>query len=603
MKKNIYSIGLALLLTLQFSNAQQSQYENLGKEWISQNALSLKSPNFTDYKLSFVYKGKSGETLRYQQTLNGIPVYNSEIVVHVNKQGKISQTTENVAQNLKNINTDAAFNLDTALQKVITYNKKSVSETEVLDKELVVFVNENQETKLAYRIVTHSDGIVGTWESMVDAKNGEILSSKDISHKHHHEPKVKKEIVSGEGYVFDPDPLAPNRAVYGGNYRDNDDATNEDLDAARKLVTLDEIDFSEGLYHLRNSRVRIAELETPAKGVFSQETNSFLFDRSEDGFEAVNSFYHLDKNLRYINEELGLEVKPLTNNGVLLVDPHARDGDDNSAYSYDRLYFGEGYVDDAEDADVVLHELGHGLHDWVTNRQLSQVQGLSEGSGDYWAQSYKRSLGYWQASDAQYNWVFGWDGHNEFWPGRVTNYNSNYPPSGFSIHSQGQLWSTVLMSIYDIIGRRKTDIIFLEGLARTNKNSNQKVAAQAALQVAIDLKEAGEEDFTCDDILTITEKFNEKNFGLTAYDGCDDLSNSNLVKNSISIYPNPVKDVIKITNLAVDDIATLVNTSGQKVLEVGVNKSKNEININQLPKGVYILSLKNSKKTIKVIKN
>jgi len=88
------------------------------------------------------------------------------------------------------------------------------------------------------------------------------------------------------------------------------------------------------------------------------------------------------------------------------------DGDDNSYYSNGRLVFGEGGVDDAEDADVVLHELGHGLHDWLTNGSLSQVQGLSEGCGDYWAQSYSRSLGQWPLSAPAYNWMFSWDGHN-----------------------------------------------------------------------------------------------------------------------------------------------------------------------------------------------
>ena len=62
---------------------------------------------------------------------------------------------------------------------------------------------------------------------------------------------------------------------------------------------------------------------------------------------------------------------------------------DNSFYSSSSgsLVFGEGCVDDAEDADVIIHELGHGIHDWITQGGLSQVNGLSEGTGDYFAQS------------------------------------------------------------------------------------------------------------------------------------------------------------------------------------------------------------------------
>ena len=42
--------------------------------------------------------------------------------------------------------------------------------------------------------------------------------------------------------------------------------------------------------------------------------------------------------------------------------PHGFNGADNSSYSpgTGRLQFGEGGVDDAEDSDVVHHELGHG---------------------------------------------------------------------------------------------------------------------------------------------------------------------------------------------------------------------------------------------------
>src|SRR5690606_32780491 len=144
----------------------------------------------------------------------------------------------------------------------------------------------------------------------------------------------------------------------------------------------------------------------------------FLFNRNEQGFEAVNVYWHVDNTMRYINETLGIDCLPMTNGGVVWFDPHALGGDDNSYYSNGRLHFGEGCVDDAEDADVVIHELGHGIHDFLTNGNLSQVQGLSEGSGDYLGQSYSRSLNQWEVGDPQYNWFFSWDGHNACWPGR-----------------------------------------------------------------------------------------------------------------------------------------------------------------------------------------
>ena len=52
----------------------------------------------------------------------------------------------------------------------------------------------------------------------------------------------------------------------------------------------------------------------------------------------------------------------------------------------DELRFGKGGVDDAEDAEVVLHEYGHAIHfsqGFVFGSE--EAGAISEGFGDYWA--------------------------------------------------------------------------------------------------------------------------------------------------------------------------------------------------------------------------
>ena len=97
-------------------------------------------------------------------------------------------------------------------------------------------------------------------------------------------------------------------------------------------------------------------------------------------FNAVSAYYHIDSMMRYINLDLGIEVSPFMYEGGVQYDAYANNGDDNSYYSTwsQQLAFGEGGVDDAEDADVVIHELSHGLHDWLTGGGMSQEEGLSE---------------------------------------------------------------------------------------------------------------------------------------------------------------------------------------------------------------------------------
>lgn len=160
---------------------------------------------------------------------------------------------------------------------------------------------------------------------------------------------------------------------------------------------------------------------------------------------------------------------------------------------------------------MVLHELGHGLHDWMTGGNASSSQGLGEGSGDYWAHSYSRSLNQWATTDPEYNYMFSWDGHNACWGGRITNYTAAYP-GGLtgSIHTDGQIWATALMKIYDVIGKTKMDKAFLQGLALTNGSSTQTQAAVAVRQAAINM------NYPCADVKTMTTIFTATGYTMPA---------------------------------------------------------------------------------------
>lgn len=529
-------LQLFIVLLVFSMNAQTSVNESSARTWIAANTKELNIQPFHTFKLTFVRKGLAGETLRFQQMLNGVPIYDSEIIVNFAKENEVAYSSNNYDATIANIDTNpsitaaAAISISNAslnFKGAITYQ----------DCKLCV-IKEDQNTLLVYRVVTNAFDMTGSWEVMVDAKTGLVLSKTDIavyhSKKDKKEPKVKSKkaaiktkvaspnsFVTGTAMVFIPDPLSQAHVAYGGDYSSpalgtypaDTDATNASLDAARSVVNLPQIEFAAGVYKLKSSLVEIKELEAPSKGLFTQSTPNFLFDRENDAFEAANAFYHLDNSLRYINTTLGIPCIPLTNSGVLWFDPSGVNGDDNSYYTGGTLVFGEGGVDDAEDADVVLHELGHGIHDWITGGHASSSTGLGEGNGDYWCTSYSRSLNQWAATEPAYNWVFDWDGHNEWWNGRVTNSIKTYPQTGTAnteIHTYGQIWATALMKIYDVIGKTKMDKAFLEGLALTNGTSNQKTAAVAVRQAAINM------NYPCADIQTMTDKFNAAGYTLAA---------------------------------------------------------------------------------------
>lgn len=534
MKKTLY-LTILFLLGLTAINAQTSANEERARDYIKSQEKELQIKPEHSFSLRFVRKGLAGETLRFQQMLNNVPVFESEIVVNFNPENEVAYFSDSYDKTVENIATIPSINEQQAI--AISNSELKVSEGITFQEAKLFVYNKVKPTQLVYRVVTNVNDKVGSWEVIVDAKSSQIISAKDISFYHSDKnlkkEKVKKKesqkenakhqkiaplaFVTGTAMVFASDPLGVNRSVYAGQYLDNNDLTNASLDAARLAVTLPEIDFTAGVYKLKSSYVEIKDFEAPNNGLFTQASSAFNFTRDNNAFEAANVFYHLDKNMRYINETLGVVCRPFLNSGIVWFDPSGLSGADNSHYTgaNNALAFGEGCVDDAEDGDVIWHELAHGLHDWLTGGSLSQVNGLSEGSGDYWAQSNSRSLNQWLTTDAAYHWVFNWDGHNVCWGGRTTNYAAIYPtglltPANSNIHANGQIWATVNMKIWDVIGREKTDRAFLEGLALTNSSTNQQNAAIAVRQAAINMC------YPCADVLTMTQKYTAAGYTMTA---------------------------------------------------------------------------------------
>ncbi|WP_459926373.1 T9SS type A sorting domain-containing protein [Flavobacterium covae] len=515
MKKELYSIVL-LMFSSVFLNAQTTNKEKIALDFIHGKANSNERKTREEFKLKNVRKGKSGETLRFQQELKGIPVFGAEYVVNFDNDEKIAFSTNSYDATVEKINVTPTLDTETALKKA----KKTLEAKGNLHfEESKLFVyNLTKPTRLAYKINLQYDDKPGDWEIFVDAHTGEIISLKDVAVYHHkketpntkkiNESKIPYAFRSGRAMVFNPDPLSVGRNTYGvGDYIDNGDNTNESLNNARVNVELPEISFASGNYRLKSSYCDIGDFEQPENGFFEQKSNFFNFTRDQEGFEAVNAFYHIDKNLRYIRNTLGIVCVPRKNNGLVIFDPHG----DTSHYleSSEKIALGINEIDGGEDADIILHELGHGVHHWITGGRSSFVEGLGEGCGDYWAQSYSRSLNQWLPTDQEYHFLFNWDGHNEYWEGRTTNYPEKYPQGlKGAIHTDGQIWATALMKIYDIMGRKKTDTAFLEGLALTNSASGQAQAANAFRQAAINM------NYPCSDIDTITRIFNDTGYGL-----------------------------------------------------------------------------------------
>lgn len=486
----------------------------MAKNWIEFRKNDIKVEEVNNLVSYSERTGRAGSTIRLRQYHQGIPVFQSEIVVHISPRNEVTYVYNTFDPTVQIIDANPSI----SAEKALNLAKKAINTKGGINfesNELNIY-NRGGSTRLIHKIILEPQDPLGSWEVLVDAHNGEIIRAADkaCNHKdHNHEVSAYPPPVSGTGTVFLPDPLSQALVTYGGSYSDGSDATNGSLDAAMSTVTLLDINFTGSNYELIGPYAEIQDFENPWKGLFTQTSSVFNYNRNDDAFEAVNTYYHIDNSMRYINDSLLISLMPFQYTTGVRFDPSGLNGQDNSHYlgGSGKLAFGEGGVDDAEDADVILHELGHGLHDWLTNGNLSQVDGLSEGSGDYWCVSYSKSLNQWSPADPQFNWVFSWDGHNPFWGGRITNYTATYP-GGLTgaIHTDGQIWASALHRIYDIIGRTKVDMAFLEGLAMTGSNTSQQDAAIAVRQAAIDM------NYSCADVDVFTVEFTNTGYVLPA---------------------------------------------------------------------------------------
>jgi len=136
------------------------------------------------------------------------------------------------------------------------------------------------------------------------------------------------------------------------------------------------------------------------------------------------------------------------------------------------------------------------------------------------ASSYSRSKELFKRNEEKFYWVFPWDGHNSIfggWAGRTTNYDKKYPNGLVNqIHSDGQIWSTCNMRVYDAIGRFKSDRAHLVGLSATTSGSNQEDVANAILLAAQDL------GYSFDELSNIYSIYEQCGYEMIQTDKCGD---------------------------------------------------------------------------------
>jgi len=441
--------------------------------------------NLDDIKIVQTVESPSGIYIYIQQYVNNIPIFATNFIVYINKENIVTCALNEFRNTVKykDIRSIPSVNDNDALKianEYLNVKREVIGEHK---PELVYFESLDKGLELAWKINTVSMEHTGSWRIFVSASDGRII---------HAENSIIP--ATGGGKVFRPNPLVCANVSYGGNYVHNNGATNSYLDGQLMQVTLNDLTYQSGLYKLNGPYCAVEDFDWPFGHTIPElPTPNFNYTRAQEEFAAVMSYYHVDLAARRILE-LGYNMPDGLKN--FRIDPHGAWGDRNAYYSWPPnnnitlgSEYGSGYntfVPAAEDADIIWHEYGHAIQWNLTPAGMSysgQTQSLQEGSSDYWATSYKRSLypNYWEA-------LCVWFDMDDLYVGRRTDLNWVYPTNyGYGGHNAGQIWSSALMKIWGDLGRDITDNLFLESHLIWGYSPTLRDAATAFMKADLNL--------------------------------------------------------------------------------------------------------------------
>jgi hypothetical protein len=276
------------------------------------------------------------------------------------------------------------------------------------------------------------------------------------------------------GYVFYPDPLTSAQRPYGAPYADFNDSAVPALDYERVPMPM-RVQWDGDSFYLSGPYIRIVDISPPYTIQPASKGGIFNYSRHDKRFEAVNAYFHINNYQKHI-KDLGFST---LGSSQLPVDVHALSGDDQSEFDYFgndlKLLFGDGGIDDAEDADVIIHEYTHFLSYSASpnNVQGAERESLEEGLCDYMACSYSKNI-------SLYNWqkIYSWDG-NESWQGRSCVTSKKYPDDlDGQRYDDSEIWTGSMMDLWDELGRDKTDKLMLGTLYFLGKYISMADAAR-----------------------------------------------------------------------------------------------------------------------------
>jgi hypothetical protein len=263
------------------------------------------------------------------------------------------------------------------------------------------------------------------------------------------------------GTVFDPNPV---QQLGIQTLTDNKDADYAALAPAYRRVVLTDLDAS-GTLTGRYVRVK------SATGAAAQTVGGDFPDwhRDVDQFEQVMGYYWVTTAQHYLQSlGFGSSLRGVNQRQIEL--RINQFGGDNSFFREDKanITLGKGGVDDAEDAEVIIHEYGHSVQDGqVTGFGTNLESGsIGEGFSDYLA-VVVTSWASGRPTLTPEACIADWDAisytRNEPHCLRRLDGTKHYPENVVGeVHRDGEIWSAALYDIRGALGDRTATTLIVD---------------------------------------------------------------------------------------------------------------------------------------------
>ncbi len=417
---------------------------------------------------------------------DGIEVFGANIFVSIDRGDQIRMLKNKVPGKISFIKARENIQRKEAYDIAAAFIKELVSPHEIiwqkaLTKEVFYPVS-SSEYKKALVVFLKGKRPYGMWKIIVDKENGDILYSNDM---------IKR--LTGSGKVFDPNPVV---TLQDTTLKDNNDSDSAALTSALKSVSIPFLNNAVfGLYTLSGSFVNMVNQTA------IETSPSFSYTRSDNRFNEVMTYYHINNFHSYL-VDLGFSD--------LLTFPLAVDSnaspDDNSFYfpAMKKMEFGQGGVDDAEDADVIVHEYGHAIMDDIVPGYgtTTESNSIGEAFGDYIACTYSADKGFNPTIFADWDSVSFSSSQPPFL--RKVETTLIYPDDSVGeTHNDAPLFSAPLWELRGVLGKEITDTLVIYALQYVQDNATFQEYVDALVSADLALNQGSNRS-------VILDKFREQ---------------------------------------------------------------------------------------------